>query len=48
MTEQDLEKAIKLKEELDYGRKLLEFALKPSVELNVKLVKMENTEMYSV
>ena len=27
MTEQDLEKAIKLKEELDYERKLLKFAL---------------------
>ena len=37
MTEQDLEKAIKLKEELDYERKLLKFALKPSVELNVML-----------
>ena len=37
MTEQDLEKAIKIKEELDYERKLLKFALKPSVELNVML-----------
>lgn len=41
MTEQDLEKAIKLKEELDYERKLLEFALKPSVELNVMLRENE-------
>lgn len=37
MTEQDLEKAIKLKEDLDFERKLLKFALKPSVELNVML-----------
>ena len=37
MTEQDSEKAIKLKEDLDYERKLLKFALKPSVELNVML-----------
>lgn len=41
MTEQDLEKAIKLKEELDYERKLLKFALKPSVELNVILCSRE-------
>ncbi len=37
MTEQDLEKAIKLKEDLDFERKLLKFALNPSVELNVML-----------
>lgn len=41
MTEQDLEKATKLKEDLDYERKLLEFALKPSVELNVMLRENE-------
>jgi hypothetical protein len=35
MKEQDIEKAIKLKEDLDNGRKLLEFAQKPFVELNV-------------
>lgn len=37
MTEQDLEKAIKLKEDLDYERRLLNFALKPSAALNVML-----------
>lgn len=37
MTEQDLEKAIKFKENLDYERRLLKFALKPSVELNLIL-----------
>lgn len=37
MTEQNLEKAIKLKENLDYERRLLKFALKPSVELNLIL-----------
>lgn len=37
MTEQDLEKAIKLKENLDFERRLLKFALKPSAELNVML-----------
>lgn len=41
MTEQDLEKAIKLKEDLDYNRKLLKFALNPSVELNVILCSLE-------
>lgn len=41
MTEQDLEKAIKLKEDLDYNRKLLKFALNPSVELNVILCSRE-------
>ena len=41
MTEQDLVKAIKVKEELDYYRRLLEFALKPSVELSVELFKNE-------
>lgn len=47
MTEQDLEKAIKLKEELDYERKLLEFMLKPSVELNVILCSRErNRDTY--
>lgn len=47
MTEQDLEKAIKLKEELDYERKLLEFMLKPYVELNVILCSRErNRDTY--
>lgn len=41
MTEQDLEKAIKLKEDLDYNRKLLKFALNPSVELDVILCSRE-------
>lgn len=41
MTEQDLEKAIKLKKDLDYDRKLLKFALNPSVELNVILCSRE-------
>lgn len=41
MTEQDLEKAIKLKKDLDYDRKLLKFALNPSVELNVILCDRE-------
>lgn len=41
MTEQDLEKAIKLKEDLDYDRNLLKFALNPSVELNVILCSRE-------
>lgn len=41
MTEQDLEKAIKLKEDLDYNRNLLKFALNPYVELNVILRSRE-------
>lgn len=41
MTEQDLEKAIKLKEDLDYERRLLNFALKPNVELSVMLRERE-------
>lgn len=41
MTEQDLEKAIKLKENLDYERNLLKFALNSSVELNVILCSRE-------
>lgn len=41
MKEQDLEKAIKLKEDLDYDRNLLKFALNPSVELNVILCSLE-------
>lgn len=41
MTEQDLEKAIKLKKDLDYERNLLKFALNPSVELNVILCSRE-------
>ena len=41
MTEQDLEKAINLKEELDDYRRLLEFAQNPSVELSVELFKNE-------
>lgn len=41
MTEQDLAKAIKIKENLDYERKLLEFAQKPYVELSVMLRERE-------
>lgn len=41
MTEQYLEKAIKLKEDLDYNRKLLKFEMNPSVELNVILCSRE-------
>lgn len=41
MTEQELEKAIKIKENLDYERKLLEFAKKPYVELSVMLRERE-------
>lgn len=41
MTEMDLEKAIKIKESLDYERKLLEFAQKPYVELSVMLRERE-------
>ena len=41
MIEQDLEKAITLQADLDYERKLLKFALKPSVELNVMLRENE-------
>ena len=48
MTEQDLEKAIKLKEDLDYKRKLLEFALNPSVELNVILRSRERNRDVSI
>lgn len=47
MTEQDLEKAIKLKEELDYERRLLNFAQKPYVELSVMLRERErNGEVF--
>lgn len=48
MTEQDLEKAIKLKEDLDYERRLLKFALKPSVELNVILRERERNGDVSI
>lgn len=41
MKEQDLEKAINLKEGLDDYRRLLEFAMKPSVELSVELFENE-------
>lgn len=41
MTEMELEKAIKIKENLDYERKLLEFAQKPYVELSVMLRERE-------
>lgn len=41
MTEQELKNAIKLKEDLDYERKLLKFALKPSVALDVTLRENE-------
>lgn len=48
MTEQDLEKAIKLKENLDFERRLLKFALNPSVELNVILRSRERNGYISV
>ena len=48
MTEQGLEKAIKLKEGLDYERRLLKFALKPSVELNVILRERERNGDVSI
>lgn len=41
MKEQDIEKAIKLKEDLDNGRKLLEFAQNPFVELDVTFHEQE-------
>lgn len=37
MKEEDLQKAIKLKEELDSERELLRFANRPSVDLRVNL-----------
>lgn len=47
MTEQNLEKAIKLKKELDYERRLLNFAQKPYVELSVMLRERErNGEVF--
>lgn len=47
MKEQDLEKAINLKGELDYERKLLNFAQKPYVELGVMLRERErNGEVF--
>lgn len=49
MKEQDLVKAINLKEELDDYRRLLEFAMKTSVELSVKLFENEvNGEMFTM
>lgn len=49
MKEQDLEKAINLKEELDDYRRLLEFAMKTSVELSVELFKNEvNGEVFTM
>lgn len=48
MTEQDLEKAIKLKEDLDFERRLLKFALKPSVELNVILREQDRNGNISI
>lgn len=49
MKEQDLVKAIKVKEELDYYRRLLEFALKPSTELSVELYENEvNGEVFTM
>lgn len=41
MTEQDLKKAIKIKEDLDYERRLLNFALNTNVELSVMLRERE-------
>lgn len=49
MTEQNLIKAIKVKEDLDYYRRLLEFAMKPSVELSVELFENEvNGEVFTM
>ena len=49
MKEQDLEKAINLKEGLDDYRRLLEFAMKPSVELSVELFENEvNGEVFTM
>lgn len=49
MTEQNLIKAIKVKEDLDYYRRLLEFAMKPSVELSVQLFENEvNGEVFTM
>lgn len=49
MTEQNLIKAIKVKEGLDYYRRLLEFAMKPSVELSVQLFENEvNGEVFTM
>lgn len=49
MTERNLIKAIKVKEELDYYRRLLEFAMKPSVELSVQLFENEvNGEVFTM
>ena len=49
MTEQNLIKAIKVKKDLDYYRILLEFAIKPSVELSVQLFENEvNGEVFTM
>ncbi len=49
MKEQDLEKAINLKEELDDYRRLLEFAMKTSVKLSVELFENEvNGEVFTM
>ena len=49
MTEQNLIKAIKVKEDLDYYRRLQEFAMKPSVELSVQLFENEvNGEVFTM
>ena len=49
MTEQNLIKAIKVKKDLDYYRRLLEFAIKPSVELGVRLFENEvNGEVFTM
>lgn len=49
MTEQNLIKAIKVKEDLDYYRRLQKFAMKPSVELSVQLFENEvNGEVFTM
>lgn len=49
MEEQDLEKAINLKEKLDGYRRLLKFAMNTSVELSVELFENEvNGEVFTM
>lgn len=48
MKEEDLNKAIQLKELLDSERKLLQFANHPSVDLRVNLEERYNNEIRNV
>ena len=48
MKEEDLKKAIQLKELLDSERKLLQFANHPSVDLRVNLEERYNNEIRNV